>query len=251
MHFTHRITALALTAAAATGIAACSSNEAATKPAGADAAAEASTAPKKDASAADVFVPDPDAGTCSPADVSGFKAPAYVPAVHAPSACSDAQITAGITACYDQSSTQATCDTWIKANAACFACIETPSSAAAWGPLVNYSTPAVDAGIYYNIAGCLELAQGNTTCAKSSQYALACEFAACNPPVCDLSANDQAAYDAYNQCLTDAAAVPTCKAYEDAAGACLGGDAGPASVCTGDFNNDPAAFAALIGLFCK
>ena len=214
-----------------------------------DAAVVDTGSPKKDAALGDSSVPSPD---CAPKDVSGFKAPAYVPAGRMPMACTDAQITAALTACYDSASTQATCDAFVKANAACFGCIETGATDAKWGPLIDFSTATDPIGLYYNVAGCLEIVQGNTTCAKASQAALSCEFAACNPPVCDLSSGDNAALDAFGACLDKAAVAPACKAFEDVKLACFNDDGGAAStVCGADFNNDLPAFGKFIGVFCK
>jgi hypothetical protein len=193
---------------------------------------------KKDSS-----VPPPvdggNTGACAPGDVSSYM-PTYVPAAKTPGACTQQAITDFDTKCLGPNASNADCSAWAKANANCGKCLESPDSAAKYGPLILHT------GYYsLNIGGCFELA-GDKTCGAAIAAPQGCTDAACaaNCPV-----SDQPSFDAFTACGT-AAEKGNCKKYVDAAQACEQADGGVGvAKCTGwqDFDS---GFLQIAGAFC-
>ena len=223
--------------------------------AGIDAPPDTGAAPAADAS--DAATPDAsgaeEAG-CAPIPVSGFVAPAYVPASgSALSACqTTAQLTAqqGLyTACFGAGATSASCDGFDggEGGATCIACINTNETDPKYGPVVERVVPTI------NLAGCIQLADptdAGIACAHAVQAAEACVEAACKSvcPVTDLPSQT-----AYLAC-TSAAAAGGCAVYAQAAATCAGaevgdGGSGPAgSSCFGV--DEQSEYAAVAYFFC-
>jgi hypothetical protein len=183
----------------------------------------------------DVFVPDSpgddaDSGCPTPADITGWTPPAYHPATGSDQGkCTDAFISAYFTDCLGPTATQATCAPWgtsgDAAHKACAQCLLTLSTAAKYGPLVEYKG-VVNA----NIAGCIELKDptNGVACATAVQQSEECDHAACDP-VCPVK--DDPSFQLWLQCV-QAAEAGQCKPYADKA-ACANAeqDGGPAAAC--------------------
>ena len=125
-------------------------------------------------------------------------------------------------------------------NAACAACILTPETMTAFGPLVDYGTFIAD-----NVGGCIELTDPNgLVCAKAQQALAGCELAACqaNCPV-----HDNASRDSLDQCTT-AAAAAGCQMFATQAGcATTLAEAGTSTACATSFHD---FYSAVVPLFC-
>lgn len=165
--------------------------------------------------------------TCAPGDVSTFMPPAYKPAARMAGACTAAYITAFYDNCLAANATMQTCAPWGSSgdgmHKACAGCILSAETASSYGALVEHKGT-----VSINVAGCMEIKQGNQTCAKAYQASDACNEAACaaNCPV-----TDDASFQLYQACVQQAAANG-CKTYGQAA-ACAdaAADGGAAAVC--------------------
>jgi hypothetical protein len=186
-------------------------------------------------------------GSCSPADVSGFTAPAYHNAKTPTGACTQAYIDAFYTGCLAAGSTQATCAPFGSgadaSHKACAACIVSADTAAQYGALVEHKGT-----VSLNVAGCMEIKDptGGLACAKSYQASEACTDAACaaNCPV-----TDDASFQLYQACVQQASSNG-CKTYTTAA-ACADAEAeaGAATVCfQGQTFQD--LYNSIVPVFC-
>jgi hypothetical protein len=101
-----------------------------------------------------------------------------------------------------------TCSTWTQsaANAKCFGCLYTDSTAASYGALVAYSEAVV-----VNTPGCIALAEPcNTQCAQAVSALYACEDDACGLGLC-------ADFNSYSTCSNEADSCTSCGGYATAA----------------------------------
>jgi hypothetical protein len=132
-----------------------------------------------------------DAGTCTASSTVGTL-PGYT-SVTKQSVCSAADVQAAVTACFGGGSATA-CQTWQAANAACAACAVPPNGADGGDPTANSAIICVDAvqECFVNTAGCIQIKDGNDTCASALQELNFCEDTACDSPTCvaALAAND-------------------------------------------------------------
>jgi hypothetical protein len=202
-----------------------------------------------------------DATSCHPGDVQTFSA-SYHPAVKPQSVCRadvvqpNAIVAADpialfYDACFGPHRSSFSCASFASASpayAACAKCIETPATAAQYGPLI---VDAVSGFAHPNVGGCIEITDPLAlSCAKAAQAQEACEVTACaaNCPMTD----DVAAYDvslaAFDACTAQAAAGG-CKAFATAAATCVDAQAssavGPCLTMTfRDF------YDAVVPLFC-
>ncbi len=195
-----------------------------------------------DGSTFDAFQPDafqPDAFTfdagrfdssishCAPADVTSFVPPPYHPVARQVGACTPTQISGFYTACFTGQN-MAACNSFKMAAPTCAGCLETPSTAAAWGATVTQRGI-----ISINVAGCMEVLGGanGLACAKATESEQACVAAACdaNCPV-----TDDASFQLYLAC-TQQVAANGCASYAQASQACTlaQADAGAASCTSG------------------
>jgi hypothetical protein len=137
-------------------------------------------------------------------------------------ACSRTALQALYDSCF--ASPTAACDGPAVAQyASCVSCLETPSDAGRYGPLII----DIAGWIRPNVAGCIELSDPTNpaalSCAEGVEVLVGCELAACaaNCPVTPGSVSSVAAYDA---CAREAD-VKGCQPYV-AAAACTQADAG-------------------------
>jgi hypothetical protein len=220
--------------------AACSSDDTAQTP---DASADVT--PDKKPIGTDSAPPDAASG-CAPADISTFK-PTWVPPNDPqPTACSDKQINDYFANCYDATTSNNTaCSNWLKANAACNKCMITADTAAKYAALI--SSEGVTTA---NIGGCIALKDGDksdTGCGAKYLAAFECGRAACADN-CPIPSGDNAAFKAYQACLTTAA-KGVCKTYE--AAKCKSADAGDAiDYCLNTPTGFEDFFKSIGAVFC-
>jgi len=123
-----------------------------------------------------------DGSTCFPGDVTRLS-PQWVPPLtgtpHA-NACTTAQIADFYASCLGPGDTLSACNAFQSADATCFHCLATESTAPEYGPLIYYNGAfPVDV---LNVAGCIALAEPcNLPCAKAALAYQTCALAACNP----------------------------------------------------------------------
>ena len=148
-----------------------------------------------------------DAAACMPAPIPGFT-PTWKPPAIAPGGCSAALTGAYFDACLKTPIDAAACTTFMSANNACGACLETAESATKYGPIIWHANRAY---FTFNIAGCVAVEQKNVadgSCGASYQASVSCKQAACEG--CFSGANPN--FQRFNQCET-AAGMSACKSY--------------------------------------
>lgn len=181
----------------------------------------------------------PAAGTCAPADMSGYVYPAYKPARRLGASCTDVEIQSYYSECYSKGS----CAAFQAggASAACGACLA-PSSvdAAEYGPIVRLGGTASPLDIT-NMAGCIEL-MGESDCAKPLMVASLCEYYAC---ASNCPATDTASYQAQMNCMSAARTTACSSAYN--ASVCIREPA-HATACSG--SGFAGQFLAVARAFC-
>lgn len=163
-----------------------------------------------------------DASACHPGDVPPFVPSTYHYAEQNRGACSGTALHALYDSCF--SSPTAACDGPAVAQyAACASCLETPSDAGRYGPLII----DIAGWIRPNVAGCIELSDptnpGALSCAEGVEVLVGCELAACAAN-CPVAAGSVSSVAAYNACAREAD-VKGCQPYVVAA-ACTQADAG-------------------------
>jgi hypothetical protein len=190
--------------------------------------------------------------SCSPlAVLSGF-APKWVPPRAHENACSAQEIEDFRKYCLGAGDANG-CNALLQtAHAkACVACILTPPSAAAYGPLIDYSE--ANGFVSLDTAGCVALAQGDVSDSSCGAKILAlaeCDVAAC----ASCHVVDDATMTTLGQCEANGESG-ACQAYVEPArcGAALA-EAGsaPAKACFAgsDFSDFDAGYDALVPLFC-
>jgi len=165
---------------------------------------------------------DGSTSTCpTPADISSWKPSAFIPPKTSPGACSASDFTGYDAACLEATtSSSAGCTSFQMANPACNACLNSNSTDATWGPLVNWSG-VVD----INLGGCLQLvAPSEAACALAAETADACPHVACDA-VCPVTQSNASSFSEWQQCARQASAdacVPfisqsSCLATDEAA----------------------------------
>jgi hypothetical protein len=145
-----------------------------------------------------------DGSMCYPHDTSGL-APTWTPPLgpHL-GACTTQQIADFYSACEDMNSTTSTCNVWKQgaANAACFACLYTPSTASAYGAIVYYANNELDE---VNAFGCIAAVEPcNQPCGATMLAQLECENAACSTPYCT-------SFSDYQACSSEADSCSACQ----------------------------------------
>jgi hypothetical protein len=186
-----------------------------------------------------------DAGGCLPASLSGF-VPRTVPAAAPQAACTTAQVQNLIASCFaPATATDSACESIFDSAAEqpCNSCMLTPSTAAAWGPLVFFAAY----GVYVpNIGGCIQLvAPCQTACAAAFEADEECQLAACGS-TCPGSVSQSD----YVACVTEAVGCG-CYDYENPAAVC-GNELliGPPAMCVLDTTNLEAVALSFGNLFC-
>jgi hypothetical protein len=127
--------------------------------------------------------------------------------------CTDQQISDFYTACEDPNSPTTACNAWkqVAANAACFGCLYTPSTASAYGAIIYYANNQLDE---VNAFGCLALAEPcNQPCGAAMLAQLECENASCSSPYCTNFAD-------YQTCSGQADTCTACQPLVSAAQNC-------------------------------
>jgi hypothetical protein len=172
----------------------------------------------------DAAVPPPVDAGCTPTLPSGFTAS---PKGVATPACTAVQITGTVQNCFLEGATDQSCAPY--AQGPCWACIQTPSTAASWGAYVAFTSDFEDV----NYGGCIAKLDPTPTGQKcGSAYA---EFEECLDQACvascppdDSSPNP---YEGLQTCEDDAAGV-TCSTYQDAEEVACASDGTVANTCS-------------------
>ncbi|HEX7600409.1 MAG TPA: hypothetical protein VF316_02345 [Polyangiaceae bacterium] len=198
----------------------------------------------------DVKVPDatgdaPLAINCVPGDVSSF-APQWVAPIPASKACTQPLIDQYAADCIDDTtSSTAKCQAFDTANKACAACLVTPESASAYGPVIAKANNVLS----LNVGGCLALTTGDVTaagCGAKYEATGQCADLACDTN-CPLPDGDSVAFQAYLACLQKSQTT-VCKTYASAD--CPEADAGPSTACALSAGSFVDNFKLLAPVFC-
>jgi hypothetical protein len=147
--------------------------------------------------------------TCYPHDETAFSG-TWVPPLPRVGRCTSTQIMDFYTSCFSSTASDAACGAWTdaSANATCLGCLKTPSTAAAYGALIQFPGDVVE----LNEAGCVALAEPcNLECAQTWLAGIECRDAACTSTEC----TDQGDLI---ECTMTAATCTACEAYTQAAG---------------------------------
>jgi hypothetical protein len=150
------------------------------------------------------------------------------------SVCTSTQITAAVAACFGSGGSQAKCTAWQTANAACAACAVPPNGADGGAPPNNAGILCIDAvnECFVNVDGCVQIKDGNSTCAAADEQLTACVYTACDSVAC--VADLQAQSMDYDTCLTAAqnvACSTEATAWTTACGGADSADAGALNAC--------------------
>lgn len=200
-----------------------------------------------------------DAGLACPTPASipaGYAPPAYVHGVPHENACSQQLIADYYAQCLDTASTAQTCAPWTNspdaAHQACVACLVTPVTASAYGPVVETTVGNIIVS-EPNLAGCIEIADpAGLSCATKLQDRTDCDEAACNT-VCPVT--DDPSFQLWETCETNADnAAGSCEAYYDAT-SCVDSempDGGAAEACFPTVANPgfEDGYNAIAPVFC-
>lgn len=155
--------------------------------------------------------------TCYPHDETAFS-PTWVPPLPRLGQCTSTQITDFYTSCLGGTASDAACGTWTgaSANATCLGCLKTPSTATAYGALIQFPGDVVE----LDEAGCVALAEPcNLECAQTWLASIECRESACTSTECTEQSD-------LIECAMTAAACTACEAYAQAA-ACMAQLTGP------------------------
>jgi hypothetical protein len=161
--------------------------------------------------------------------------------------CTAQQLNDFYTQCLSGAGAGAGCNAWISAaaNTACYACLDTPNTAPAYGALIDYS------GIVYaNVGGCVSVVEPcNLPCAKAFEAISQCTGTACNPAT---YCTDQTTYDTCSQAAENGTCA--CDGFQKSAD-CMGGVATvghPAyAACFGSQTTDfQTVYTAVATLLC-
>lgn len=165
------------------------------------------------------------AGSCLPGDVTSFTGGDYHPPVGAYQGLCDADAIEAYVDC-KKNTNPTSCNLLLTGmGAACLACIETPVTAASWGPVV---VDASGTRATLNLPGCLALAYGegtsSTGCGGTLQKEANCEVAACGTNCATASTDDLESCE-----LASIASSGGCNAFSSAAEEACAADGGPAA----------------------
>ena len=146
---------------------------------------------------------DGSTSTCpTPANISLWKPPAFIPPKTSPGACRASDFSDYDTSCFGTStSAPAACTAFQTAHPACVACLNSSSTDATWGPLVNWSGV-----VNVNVGGCLQLvAPSEAACALAVETSEECPHVACDA-VCPVTPSNPSSFTEWQQCATEASA---------------------------------------------
>jgi hypothetical protein len=193
-------------------------------------------------------------GGCVPADTSAYVPSWHPPALPSPS-CTEAELDDLVADCFESVSTSTACDAFQTASPACWSCMVTPDTRAAWGPIVVSSYTQL---FYGNFAGCIALRTGDqspTGCGPRQQAARVCSELACSGETCPTQ--NEREVEAVVQCTADALDAG-CAQYQSAAVSCAegllaegGANAAAEQFCNGGTYGDLGIYYRALGpLFC-
>lgn len=157
-------------------------------------------------------------GNCFPHDESAFSPSWIAPVGAKQGACSSQQVSAYYNDCLGTSASQSLCTAWQGANASCYNCLFTDSTAPSYGALVGYG-----ALVNVNLAGCVALSEPcNLSCAKTMQADVQCYNRACDPSqngnVCPVT--NQTSFNTYNTCVSSATSCSACQGFAQSDNSC-------------------------------
>lgn len=197
----------------------------------------------------DAIAPPPCSGVaCEVCDVSGYSPTPQAKPIAKANLCPAADMLAFVTSCLGANATSSTCQTWQMAentaNASCFNCIFTQTTAASWGPVV-----CDNAGCTLNSGGCVDIVLAEISQEHSSGGAGSCgdlvsAETGCVEAACGMCSTPSD----FSTCSQDAL-TGGCKTYVDAATnapACGALDGG-ATAC---FPQTESDYTAFVSLFC-
>lgn len=145
---------------------------------------------------------------CSPNIPASFQ-PTWVPPAAPQKVCSAQSIDDYYNACLKGAWNSVACQSFLKSDAACAACLDTPDTAPKVGPVIW----RLDHGYFnINIPGCIALVQNNSTdtgCGAAYENFLSCDRAAC--AACFQKGESTAQFEAYQKCQTQAGGVGVCE----------------------------------------
>jgi hypothetical protein len=202
-----------------------------------DAKKEATTSSSGDEGGGD------EAGVCAALSSVGSFTPTYKPAAAHQDACTQGNIDNFRTFCLGTGDANA-CQSFLATTAGktCAQCILTQPTAAALGPLIDHTSQGF---VSLNTAGCLQIAQGNDTCAKAISALSQCDDAAC----VNCKVTDDASLQALNDC-TNVADQAACAQYTGPAGcADQAAEAGTAGQCFAG-NDFTSGYNSIVPIFC-
>jgi hypothetical protein len=172
----------------------------------------------------DSSIPTGDAGVCAAAtSVSGL--PAYTSVSHQ-SVCTTQDVSDAVAACFGSTGSPAKCTTWQTANAACAACAVPPNTADGGSPPPTGAIFCVDAvgECFVNTAGCIQVKDGNSTCASTIQELNLCELTACDSPSCVTALQSNDPTGSFAACQTAADQIACSSQLTAATAGCTGND---------------------------
>jgi hypothetical protein len=182
---------------------------------------------------------------CTPGDVTGFT-PQWVAPNPASKACTQPLIDQYAADCLDDTTSSTTkCQAFNTANKACGACLVTPETATAYGPVIAKANNVLS----LNVGGCLALTTADATaggCGAKHEATRQCSDLACDAN-CPLPDGDNAAFQAYLKCLQKSETT-VCKTYASAE--CPEADAGPSTACALSAGTFVDNFKLLAPIFC-
>jgi hypothetical protein len=194
----------------------------------------------------------PEAGSCSPVDVTTFSpslVPAYPGTPHS-GACTTANITDLFNDCAGSSGSAVACSSFMSTHAACVACALTSVGGTTYGPTLSTGGFAE-----VNVGTCITLSEPcNRDCGDAVLAQLECQFQACNPAP---GGNCASATPAGDLACFAAALSCGCSGFATVASACkeelqaAPDDHPAASLCvgssTGTFQDN---FVRIVDYFC-
>jgi len=175
----------------------------------------------------------------TPADVTNFMPPLYVPP-NQQQVCSQQQISDYYTNCLDAvQATQMKCSMFTMNNTSCTKCLSSMRTDPKWG-----ATVIGNGLVTINVAGCADI-EGFKSCAQAWEATQACESAACDM-VCPVM--DNQSFMQWQQCVGTAVAGG-CKKYADAQTMACSSDAAALQMCT-SFMGFQQAYNQIAPIFC-
>jgi hypothetical protein len=194
----------------------------------------------------------PEAGSCSPVDVTSFspKSVSAYPGTPHSGACTTANITDLFAACAGSSGNAVACSSFMSAHTTCVECALTPLTGTAYGPTLSTGGFAE-----VNVGTCIALAEPcNRECGDAVLAQLECQFQACDPAA---GGNCAAANPSGDLACFAAALGCGCNAFATVASACtaelqVAPDEHPAaSLCLGSSTESfQDNFVRIVDYFC-